>query len=210
MAETVHDVLAKAQALIAVPKGRNNDFGGSSLEFLDLLVRYEPETGKLFWKERSDDLFRETNGRSKAHACANWNAHYAGKEAFTAQDKDGYKRGAIFNRPYKAHRIAWALSYGEWPLHIDHINGKRDDNRLCNLRSVTRMENQQNMKRSKLNKSGSCGVSWDRHRSKWTARIHANGRLIALGRFDDLNDAISARKSAEKKHGFHEMHGAVK
>ena len=207
---TVYDALADAQAKIAVPKGRNNDFGGLSLELLNLLVRYEPETGKLFWKERSQDLFRDTNGRSKAHACANWNAQYAGKEAFTARDKDGYKKGSVFNRTFKAHRIAWALSHGEWPLYIDHINGKPDDNRLCNLRNVTRVENQQNLKRSKLNKSGSCGVSWDRHRSKWTARIRVNGKLIALGRFENLDGAISARKAAEKEHGFHEMHGAVK
>ena len=42
------------------------------------------------------------------------------------------------------HRMAWALAYGRWPSQIDHINGDKTDNRLCNLREVTFSENLQN------------------------------------------------------------------
>ena len=42
------------------------------------------------------------------------------------------------------HRAAWALFYGRWPSEIDHLNGIKTDNRLCNLREVSRSENNQN------------------------------------------------------------------
>ena len=42
------------------------------------------------------------------------------------------------------HRVAWMLTYGRLPKQIDHINGDKTDNRLCNLREVTRSENEAN------------------------------------------------------------------
>ncbi len=42
------------------------------------------------------------------------------------------------------HRAAWALYYGRWPTEIDHLNGNKTDNRIENLREVSRGENDQN------------------------------------------------------------------
>ena len=42
------------------------------------------------------------------------------------------------------HRAAWALYYGRWPKEIDHLNGNKTDNRIENLREVSRGENDQN------------------------------------------------------------------
>ena len=44
----------------------------------------------------------------------------------------------------RMHRAVWALYYGRWPTEIDHLNGNKTDNRLCNLREVSGRENQQN------------------------------------------------------------------
>lgn len=45
----------------------------------------------------------------------------------------------------KAHRIAWALHYGEWPeQELDHINRDERDNRIVNLRLADRFINNQN------------------------------------------------------------------
>jgi len=44
----------------------------------------------------------------------------------------------------KMHRAAWALFYGRWPTEIDHLNGNKTDNRIENLREVSRGENDQN------------------------------------------------------------------
>lgn len=59
----------------------------------------------------------------------------------------GYVSIVHLGKGYKAHRLAWLLSFGEWPRdEMDHINGQRDDNRLCNLRAVSHKSNQANQK----------------------------------------------------------------
>lgn len=50
---------------------------------------------------------------------------------------------------------------------------------------------------NKSNKSGVVGVSYNHARGKWVASIYANGKANALGRFNDFNDAVLARKKAE-------------
>lgn len=52
----------------------------------------------------------------------------------------------------------------------------------------------------KDNTSGCKGVCWDCNKQKWYARIGIQGRNIHLGRFDDFQDAVKARKEAEKKY----------
>lgn len=55
-----------------------------------------------------------------------------------------------------------------------------------------------NKKPGKANKSGVVGVNWDKSRGKWQASIRFKGYKYNLGRFDDIQDAIDARKEAEK------------
>ena len=173
------------------------------------LLRYEPDTGKLYWLERTPDLF-EDGKQSAERVCVSWNTRYAGKEAFTADRGTGYRHGKIFNRDYFAHRVIWAMTHDEWPAdQIDHINGVRDDNRLENLRSVSHAENLKNQKVRSDNNSGHVGVIWRPNRFKWEAQIRVDNRLVYLGRFFSKDDAIAARKAAEVKYGFHENHGRV-
>ena len=58
-----------------------------------------------------------------------------GKEAGW-QEQNGYRKIQINSRTYGTSRLVWFYAKGEWPINIDHINHKRADNRLCNLRSV--------------------------------------------------------------------------
>lgn len=167
------------------------------------LLRYEPETGKLFWRERTPDMFPK--GRTSPDY---WNSKFAGKEAFTSTAATGYRQSTIYDYPYLAHRVIWAIVHGEWPKEqIDHINGVREDNRLDNLRAVTPQENNRNTKRCSRNTSGATGVSWHPGTSKWRASIYVSGKHISLGLHRCVTAAITARKSAEKKYGFHENHG---
>ena len=105
------------------------------------LLYYFPETGELRWKRRSEQYFPE--GKHTAATCAKrGNTKFAGKLAFITIKPLGYRYGSIFGRKYYAHRLVWLLHYGHWPqFHVDHINGIRTDNRIENLRDVSRSEN---------------------------------------------------------------------
>lgn len=176
-------------------------------EELRKILEYNPATGKLFWRERSVEFFNDGK-QSAQHNCAAWNGRFANKEAFTADHNEGYRQGRIFSRVYLAHRVIWAMVYGEWPEEqIDHINGVRDDNRIENLRAVTNQENGKNKKLSKNNTSGVIGVYWYKPTRKWRAEIKINNRRVHLGLFTKKDDAIAARKAAEAEHGYHPNHG---
>ena len=172
-------------------------------EFLD----YNPETGKLYWKPRDESIFADTGNGQKENANT-WNTLYAGKEALTALNGEGYLHGGILGRAYKAHRVIWLLTFGEWPSgDIDHINGDKTDNRIINLREVSKQQNSRNASRRSDNTSGAVGVSWSKTRTKWRAQIRISGRLVHLGYYRDYERAVAARKSAEQEYGFHKNHG---
>ena len=83
---------------------------------------------------------------------------------------------------------------------IDHINHKRNDNRKENLRKSTISENMRNVKVKSNNTSGYTGVVWNKVRNKWMSRITFKKKKIFLGYFDNIEDAVKARKNAEEKY----------
>ena len=177
-----------------------------SPELLRKLLRYEPETGKLFWRERGVEMF--SDGKQSAEwACNRWNSRYSGKEAFTAIDTYGYKKGSIFKTSYLAHRVIWAMVNGEWAEEIDHIHGVRCDNRMSELRAVSHKENARNQRKPSNNTSGAIGVCWHKSRERWVANVKINGKVKFLGYFTDFDEAVTIRKDAEAKYKFHENHG---
>lgn len=173
------------------------------------LLRYEPETGRLYWRERprglcpSDRIFKS------------WNTKWAGKPAFEYlrhSGKSGYTTlsGAILNVPFKAHRVAWAIHFGEWPDgEIDHVNGDPLDNRIANLRIVTRSENMRNMRLPSDNKSGCIGVHWSERHSRWVAKLRMPGvsRYKHLGLFKTVEAAAQAIEDAKSRYDYHPNHG---
>jgi hypothetical protein len=78
---------------------------------------------------------------------------------------------------------------------VDHINGVRSDNRRANLRICTKQQNNHNRHDDR-----DLGIIWDKFRSKWKAIITFNNKQIYLGRFNEKEDAIQARKEAEMKY----------
>lgn len=89
-----------------------------------------------------------------------------------------------------------------YKLHIDHIHGKetRNDNRKSNIRIVTCSQNQMNRGLQKNNTSGIAGVFFNKKDNRWEARITVRKNIIQLGSFNNLEDAVNARKSAEEKY----------
>lgn len=138
------------------------------------LLFYDPETGEFHWLR---------NGK-------------------VAGGKDhGYLRICISGKLLKAHRLAWLYVHGYFPEHdIDHINRVRDDNRISNLREVSRTCNARNASGKAGSSSGVKGVH--KVRDRWTATITVNGYTISLGTFLTKLGAAKARADAEKEHGF--------
>lgn len=178
-------------------------------ELLRKLLRYEPDTGKLFWCWRPIEMFT-TGAHTAEHSQKVWNTARAGKEAFTANCAGGYRGGGIFGRLYLAHRVIWAIHTGAWPdEEIDHINHQKTDNRWANIRAVTNAENRKNRPMYSRNTSGICGVHWHKKSGKWRAVIKSDGEIMHLGLFVSLIDAAKARQAGEKKYGFHPNHGGA-
>ena len=161
-------------------------------------VVYDASTGKLFWKRRPAHHFA-TERAGKA-----FNSAWAGKEAFACDDGIGYRQGRLNTVALRAHVVAFALMTGKWPSgEIDHINGKRHDNRWSNLREVTRALNTKNAAMYSTNTSGFTGVIWHSNCQKWGARL---GK-VHLGLFASKEDAIAARKAAQDGNGYTDRHG---
>lgn len=172
-----------------------------SPELLRKLLHCEASTGKLFWLQRPREMFVSDR------AFNTWNSRFSGREAFLVKSH-GYLTGRIFYKTYRAHRVIWAIENSLWPkMEIDHINGDRSDNRICNLREVTSQENNRNLPISSSNTSGVIGVCWSRRESRWRAHITIGNRHNHIGYFDRFSDAVAARKKAEEHFGFHVNHG---
>lgn len=101
----------------------------------------------------------------------------------------GYITVKILGKTYQAHRVAWLIHYGEWPVTIDHINRDRTDNRLVNLRNATQQQNMCNVPRKINNTSGVRGVSWKSQSRKWQVEVKADGKRYYLGSYADIEFA---------------------
>jgi hypothetical protein len=175
---------------------------------LFLLLRYSPETGEFSWRTRSVSSFSPTGRGGQAGTAARWNGKYAGKPAFSA-DVQGYRHGRVNGVLVRAHRVAWAMHYGEWPNgQVDHINGDRSDNRIANLRVVDAHGNARNAKLRSDNSTGVSGVYKNAHGS-WVAQIGSGPNRKYLGSFGSIRQASIARKTALSTAEYHQNHGRV-
>lgn len=154
------------------------------------LFTYDRETGVLYWRERT----RYTTRHKGVAGC---------------KTKNGYKHVRIKGKAYKEHRIIMMLCFGHIPdnAEIDHVNHIRDDNRLINLRFVTKLGNSRNQSVSSRNTTGVTGVYFRKSRNKFEAQIRVNNQVHFLGYYDTLEEAAAARAEANLKFKFHANHG---
>lgn len=113
----------------------------------------------------------------------------------------GYLRITVLNKSYYAHRLAWFYVHKKMPTYeIDHINGLKNDNRICNLRELTRQGNSQNKLKSQSNsKSNILGVSWNKKAKKWAAHICIYKERKYLGLFKNIEEAQDAYLKEKEK-----------
>jgi hypothetical protein len=169
-----------------------------SVEFVREFFSYDRESGVLTWNQRPLSHFKDS-GMWKS-----WNTKFSGK-AVGGKKNRGYIRCVIFGKAYGAHQIVWLYVHGHWPQNIDHVDGDRSNNRIENLRSVSKAENARNRGIPANNTSGHIGVY--QLNGRWRAQINCENQRKYLGSFDTLEEAVAARKSAQKDSMLHENHG---
>jgi hypothetical protein len=128
------------------------------------LLSYDPDSGLFTWNQRR-------GGKALAGSVAG------------VLRPDGYVTITIDFKKTMAHRLAWLVVHGAEPTdQIDHINGIRSDNRLCNLRAATNGQNQQNLAGAKKqNRLGFLGVTFHPQSGKYRARIRTDGQVKDCG-----------------------------
>lgn len=110
---------------------------------------------------------------------------------------DGYHVLCARDKHNNSHiKMHWLL-VGKY---YDHANRNPLDNRKENLRLATNEENTQNRNKRSDNTSGIIGVSWDKKKQKWIARISVHKERVYLGSFVNKSDAIITRLRAEKEY----------
>jgi hypothetical protein len=112
-------------------------------------------------------------------------------------DTSGYMVAKINGERVYMHRVVSKCPEG---YVTDHINHNTFDNRKSNLRICTPYQNSLNHRISSSNTSGTTGVYYLKKNKKWLAMIGYKGKKIRLGVYVELEDAINARKEAEKKY----------
>lgn len=141
------------------------------VNYIRTRLKYIPETGDFVWLVSS-------RGHRKA-----------GDRAGSINGQ-GYWRIKVDQITYMGHRLAWALYHGKSPdLEIDHIDGNPLNNRISNLREASRWENCSNVK--------GAGVSFDKTRGKWLARISVKETNVHVGRYDTFEEAKAAVDAAK-------------
>lgn len=152
-------------------------------ELLRELLSYDPETGLL-------TRLTDNNRGHRIGAIAGSKHH------------SGYIEVMVNKKNYRAHRICWLHFYGQWPeFDIDHINGDKADNRICNLRDATEEMNMQNEIRARKNStSGLMGVRFRPERKRWIATIKVNGKPKRLGSFATPEEAHNAYLEGKRFH----------
>jgi len=160
-------------------------------ELLKKYLMYSTTTGEFTWKSRY---------------CTNIEINSTAGSVVGTLPDGGYRIITLLGKTYQAHRLAWLYVNGEFPeKQLDHINHNRDDNRIDNLREASIHTNMKNKSLYKNNRTSYSGVT--EHGTNWKARIGVNGNKVLLGVFSTFNEAVAARKAAEKLLLYHENHG---
>lgn len=124
---------------------------------------------------------------------------------------NGYGQANIDGKNRTVHRVAYQLALGPIPdgMKVDHRCRRRACIEPAHLRLATTKQNAENIATDRASSSGVRGVTWDRERGKWQAKITHNYRTINLGRYDDLAEAARVAQAARDENFTHADKGVA-
>ena len=141
-----------------------------------------------------NSLYRYEDGRL-------YHKRFNGRE-ITNISSTGYRRVGLDGQNYMVHRIIFLMHHGYLPNEIDHIDRNPLNNKVENLREVSRSQNRLNSKVRHGSTSGIKGVHWHKASSQWAATINIKGKSKHLGLFLDKHEAGKTVYNARiKQHG---------
>lgn len=170
------------------------------------LSHKETERALLWFREnlylKNDVLiWGESVGTTRRRSTA-----YLNKPAGTVSPR-GYIQVRMGKDKFMAHRIIWAMHHNSWPSGvIDHINGDKLDNRLCNLRDTDQLHNCKNASKYNRGQNLPTGVHLDKS-GRYRAQIQIDGKKMYLGAFGNSKSAHYAYLSEKANHNFTGRHG---
>lgn len=123
-------------------------------------------------------------------------------DVISSSDSNGYIRTNIKGSNYKVHRLIYIYHYGNIPdgIHIDHINGVVDDNRIDNLQTLSTKDNIRKQKTNCRNTSGHRGITFSKKKRKWQAQITVDELKMWIGYYDTPEEAALAYDQAAMIH----------
>jgi hypothetical protein len=121
-----------------------------------------------------------------------WCAHRHGKKFYAVTNYRNPETGKIIS--LYMHRLIKGVN-DRFTL-VDHRDNCGLNNQEHNLRSCTQAQNLANRGTTRISTSGFKGVTWDKARNKWKTAITSNGKMVNLGRFDNIEDAAKAWDTA--------------
>lgn len=156
---------------------------------LQEVLRYEPDTGRFYWRVRPSPTSRAR----------------AGDEAGSSERP--YRRVMVKKEHYSLHRLAFAFTYGWAPESVDHRDGDTWNNTADNLREATDRQQQQNKASlgvskapgRKYRKADGTVVIYQRTKG-FQSGIRVNGKKVWLGNFETMQEARDAYRKAAAEH----------
>lgn len=120
------------------------------------------------------------------------------RETATNVNSSGYHTLWFKGKCMQAHRVAFLLMGIDIQpgFVVDHVNRDKLDNRWCNLRAVPEQVNRHNRSQTK-GRDLPTGVRLTTS-GKYQARVRLDGKLISLGSFEVLEDAVKAYRDFKR------------